>query len=131
MLSSHVATLPAKTIFAMALDEAHHRLFVQCRVPASLLVLATETGKVVESLQGANSDHIFYDGNKARIYVLGQTVKGAEPREACGLLPSGFVGDFDRLKAVVLGRQASLPAPLQRTCRPWIETIRVKSLLGG
>lgn len=81
--------------FPMALDEAHHRLFVQCRVPASLLVFDTETGKVVASLQGTSSDDIFYDGNKARIYVLGQTVKGAEPSVA----GPGFVNVFQQKDA--------------------------------
>jgi hypothetical protein len=28
--------------FPMTLDEAHHRLFVGCRIPARLLVLDTE-----------------------------------------------------------------------------------------
>jgi len=31
--------------FPMALDEAHHRLFIGCRIPARLLVFDTESGK--------------------------------------------------------------------------------------
>jgi len=37
----------AKSNFPMALDEAHHRLFVGCRKPAKVLAFDTETGKVV------------------------------------------------------------------------------------
>src|SRR5215831_3878805 len=37
------------TNFPMALDEAHHRLFVGCRMPARLAVFDTQTGKIVAS----------------------------------------------------------------------------------
>ena len=37
------------TNFPMSLDEAHHRLFVGCRIPAQLAVFDTETGKIVAS----------------------------------------------------------------------------------
>jgi len=57
--------------FPMTLDEAHHRLFVVCREPATLLVLDTETGKQVASLKSQSSDDVFYDANKGRIYVIG------------------------------------------------------------
>jgi hypothetical protein len=33
----------------MALDEAHHRLFIGCRKPARLLVFDTERGHTVAS----------------------------------------------------------------------------------
>jgi hypothetical protein len=55
----------------MTLDEAHHRLFVGCRTPASLLVFDTESGKTVASLETLSSDDIFYDASKGRIYVVG------------------------------------------------------------
>ncbi len=57
--------------FPMTLDEAHHRLFVGCRTPASLLVFDTESGKTVASLETLSSDDIFYDASKSRIYVIG------------------------------------------------------------
>ena len=57
--------------FPMALDESHHRLFVACREPQSLLVFDTETGKSLASLETVVSDDIFYDASKGRIYVLG------------------------------------------------------------
>ena len=57
--------------FPMALDEAHHRLFVGCREPQSLLAFDTDTGKQVAFLPSVVSDDIFYDASKGRIYVLG------------------------------------------------------------
>jgi DNA-binding beta-propeller fold protein YncE len=56
--------------FPMTLDEAHHRLFVGCRTPARLLVLDTESGKTVASLETGSSDDIFYDASKGRVYVI-------------------------------------------------------------
>jgi DNA-binding beta-propeller fold protein YncE len=60
----------AGTNFPMALDEEHHRLFVAARRPARLLVLDTESGKVIASLPGAaDTDDIAYDATRKRIYV--------------------------------------------------------------
>jgi hypothetical protein len=56
--------------FPMTLDEAHHRLFVGCRIPARLLVFDTESGKTVASLETGSSDDIFCDASKLRIYVI-------------------------------------------------------------
>ena len=70
-----VATWPIKGAsenFPMALDEADHRLFVGTRSPARLLVLDTETGKIVADLDsGGDADDIFYDAKAKRIYVSG------------------------------------------------------------
>lgn len=58
--------------FPMALDEAHHRLFLGCRQPARLLVLDTDTGKVVTEMECAgDTDDVFYDAKNKRIYVSG------------------------------------------------------------
>jgi DNA-binding beta-propeller fold protein YncE len=58
--------------FPMALDEADHRLFVGCRRPAKLLVLDTETGKTVASLDiVGDTDDLFYDAANKRLYVSG------------------------------------------------------------
>jgi len=60
----------AGTNFPMALDEEHHRLFVAARRPARLLVLNTDTGKVIADLPGAaDSDDMAYDVTRKRIYV--------------------------------------------------------------
>src|SRR6266446_6574073 len=61
------------TNFPMALDEAHHRLFVGCRMPARLAVFDTETGKIVASPTIVeHTDDLFFDANKGRIYILGE-----------------------------------------------------------
>ena len=61
------------TNFPMSLDEAHHRLFVGCRIPARLAVFNTETGKIVASpAMVEHSDDLFYDASKGRVYVLGE-----------------------------------------------------------
>jgi DNA-binding beta-propeller fold protein YncE len=61
------------TNFPMALDEAHQRLFVGCRMPARLAVFDTETGKVVASPAIVeHTDDLFFDASKGRIYILGE-----------------------------------------------------------
>jgi len=58
--------------FPMALDEADHRLFIGCRSPAKLLVLDTETGKTVATVDiVGDTDDLFYDAANKRIYVSG------------------------------------------------------------
>jgi DNA-binding beta-propeller fold protein YncE len=62
----------ASANYPMALDEAHHRLFVGTRQPPRLIVLNTETGKVVASLETeADVDDVFHDAVRRRIYVIG------------------------------------------------------------
>jgi YVTN family beta-propeller protein len=72
---SVIATWPirdASSNFPMALDEHHHRLFIACRQPAKLLVLDTETGKVVASTDcPGDADDLFYDRDRSRLYVTG------------------------------------------------------------
>jgi hypothetical protein len=61
------------TNFPMSFDEAHHRLFVGCRIPAKLVVFDTETGKIVASpAMVEHTDDLFYDASKGRVYVLGE-----------------------------------------------------------
>jgi DNA-binding beta-propeller fold protein YncE len=56
--------------FPMALDEAHHRLFVGCRRPPLLDVLDTETGREVTSIEiPGDTDDVWYDASDKRIYV--------------------------------------------------------------
>lgn len=56
----------------MAYDEPHRRLFVVCRKPGTLLVMDSDTGKIVASLPAAErSDDIAFDPAKGRIYVPG------------------------------------------------------------
>ena len=58
--------------YPMALDEANHRLFVVCRIPARLVVLDTLTGKVVQTVSAVGDcDDVFYDSARKRIYAIG------------------------------------------------------------
>jgi YVTN family beta-propeller protein len=66
------ATGEAKANFPMALDEANHRLFIGGRKPAKLIVIDTESGKVVASIDVAgDTDDLFYDAANKRIYISG------------------------------------------------------------
>ena len=57
--------------FAMALDEAKHRLFVATRRPAALLIYDTETGKRVSSVPiGGDADDLFFDGERKQVYAI-------------------------------------------------------------
>jgi DNA-binding beta-propeller fold protein YncE len=113
--------------YAMALDEADHRLFVVSRVPARLVVMDTATGKVVQRLAAVGDcDDVFFDQTHKRIYATGgegaisvfeqqdadhyremarvPTVKGART--------SFFSPDLGRLY-VGVRRQGSAPAAIQ------------------
>jgi DNA-binding beta-propeller fold protein YncE len=58
--------------YPMALDEGRHRLFVGTRQPARLVVLDTDTGRVVATLETeADVDDIFHDATRRRVYVIG------------------------------------------------------------
>ncbi len=57
--------------FPMALDEANHRLFVGCRLPAKLVVLNTESGDIVAKIDiSGDPDDVFYDSKRHRIYAI-------------------------------------------------------------
>jgi DNA-binding beta-propeller fold protein YncE len=54
----------------IALDEAHHRLFVGVRQPAELIVFDTTTGRPVAKVaMNSDTDDLFYDATHKRIYV--------------------------------------------------------------
>jgi DNA-binding beta-propeller fold protein YncE len=60
----------AKHLIAMAFDEADHRLFVTTRTPGKLIVLDTDSGKVVTSLPCVgDNDDMAYDSASKRIYI--------------------------------------------------------------
>jgi DNA-binding beta-propeller fold protein YncE len=61
----------ARANFPMALDESSGRLFVGARKPAVVLVYDTASGKVVANLTiGQDTDDIFYDTARKRLYVI-------------------------------------------------------------
>jgi YVTN family beta-propeller protein len=58
--------------FAMALDETHQRLFVVCQRPARMLVLDTDSGVTVASMQTVgDAEDVSYDPIHGRVYVSG------------------------------------------------------------
>jgi len=57
---------------AMTSDEASHRLFVVTRNPGKLVVLDSNSGKVIADLPAVNLvDDISYDAKRKRIYLAG------------------------------------------------------------
>jgi DNA-binding beta-propeller fold protein YncE len=65
-------TAGAFSNYPMALDEEDHRLFIVCRLPARLVVMDTNTGKVIEKLPViGDSDDVFYDKARKRVYATG------------------------------------------------------------
>ncbi len=57
---------------AMGLDEANHRLFVVTRSPGKLIVLNSDTGKVVADLPAVGMvDDMSYDALHKRLYLAG------------------------------------------------------------
>lgn len=92
---AHWPVTQATANYPMALDEAKHRLFIGCRSPARVLVLDTDTGKVVTEMDCAgDTDDVFYDAKNKRIYVSG----GA-----------GFVSVFAQLDADKYQPVAKIP----------------------
>jgi DNA-binding beta-propeller fold protein YncE len=82
---------------AMALDEADHRLFVVTRNPGKLIVLDSDTGKVVTSVAAVGMvDDMVYDAKQKRIYVAGDqfvdvfTQKDADHYDRLGRIPGSF-----------------------------------------
>jgi DNA-binding beta-propeller fold protein YncE len=60
--------------YPMALDEAHHRIFVFCRnSPGYVSVIDTESGKQVTTIPAtpqSSSDDMYYDPSNGRLYVV-------------------------------------------------------------
>ena len=58
--------------FPMALDEAHHRLFVATRMPPRLVVFDTPSGRLVTALPAVqDADDLYYDSARKRVYIPG------------------------------------------------------------
>lgn len=98
---------------AAAVDEAHHRLFVGSRMiphegqlggghqhePGKLVVMNTETGKVVQALDSVGGvDNVDFDAATGRIYFTGTTgtvavFKEVDPDhvELVGKVPTGAI----------------------------------------
>jgi DNA-binding beta-propeller fold protein YncE len=103
-------TLRATANYPLALDEAGGRLFVGTRKPAHVVVLDARDGHVITSFPCVgDTDDLFYDGARARLYVSGG---------------EGFVDVFD---ASAAGRYLQLAhvatAPGARTSL-WVPELR-------
>jgi DNA-binding beta-propeller fold protein YncE len=109
--------------FPMALDEADHRLFVGCRIPARLLVFDTDTGNKIATLTlHGDCDDLFYDAGRKQIYascgeafldVFRQTDSDHYSLEqsvstASGARTAFFGGDFIYLAVPRRGEQNAL-----------------------
>lgn len=101
-----------KPFYPMALDATNHRLFIGSRNPAKLVVLDTESGKIVTSVEGVgHTDDLWYDPAHKRIYMSGGDGEIgvfdqrdadhypliAKIRSTPGASTSFFVPDFNRL----------------------------------
>jgi hypothetical protein len=74
----------ARANFPMALDEADRRLFIGCRSPAKLLVMNTETGQTIATVEiVGDTDDLFYDAANKRIYVSGSEGEITVRRNNC------------------------------------------------
>jgi DNA-binding beta-propeller fold protein YncE len=91
--------LPAgdKLNVAMAFDEAAHRLFVVTRNPGKLMVLNSDTGKVVASVAAVGMvDDMAFDAKQKRIYVAGDQFvdvfyqEDADHYNRLGRIPGSF-----------------------------------------
>jgi YVTN family beta-propeller protein len=60
----------ARANFPMALDVDNHRLFIGCRNPAKLLVINSENGNTIATIDiDSDTDDIFYDSSSKQIFV--------------------------------------------------------------
>jgi DNA-binding beta-propeller fold protein YncE len=96
-----IATWPVaqegKKPTAIAFDEDGHRLFIGTRDPGKLIVLNTESGKIVSSLPAAAMvDEMAYDAQHKRLYFAGtmfidvfEQGAGGQYQQA-GHIPSSF-----------------------------------------
>lgn len=122
--------------FPMALDESGHRLFVATRAPARLAVYDTGSGRCVATVATVqDSDDLYYDAARKRIYVVGGEgyisvirQKDADHYEFLAKVPSavgartaGYFGKgrkgFDRFYVAV-------PARADHGAEVWIYTVQ-------
>jgi len=129
--------LTMESNFPMALDEADHRVFVATRSPARMAVFDTTSGHLVAALPCVqDSDDLYYDSARKRIYVAGgegfisvfqqkdadSYVPLAKIPTAVGARTAGYVGKigkkgFDRFYLAV-------PARAKRGAEIWIYTVQ-------
>ncbi len=96
--------------FPMALDEPNHRLWIATRNPPRAVVVDTQSGKIIASLEcAADPDDIFCDTARRRVYL------------SCG---EGVVDVFEQQESGGGRRIARIPtAPGARTCL-WVPELK-------
>ena len=89
---------------AMALDEASHRLFVVTRKPGKLIVLNSDSGKVIADLPAVGFvDDMSYDAKRKRLYLAGdQFVDVFEQKDADHYVPLAKIPGSFRAKTGIL-----------------------------
>jgi hypothetical protein len=96
-----IATWPiaqeGKKPTAIGFDEDGHRLFVGTRDPGKLIVLNSDSGKVVSSMAAAAMvDDLVYDGQRKRLYFAGTLFtdvfqqNDADHYDQAGHIPTAF-----------------------------------------
>ncbi len=104
LLASWSTAQEAKKPSTIALDEADHRLFVGTRDPGKLIVLDSDSGKIVTTLSGpAMADDMAYAPALKRIYLSGsEFIDVFEQRDADHYEPIGHVPSSFRAKTAIL-----------------------------
>jgi DNA-binding beta-propeller fold protein YncE len=123
---------PADRAYPLAVDEAHHRLFLGCRRKPSIVVLDSETGKEVTSVAiPEDVDDLFYDAKNRRLYascgagslaVVRQ--RDADHYEKLETIPTGklartcFFDPAGQCLYLLVPRQKAEEGPTVRVYRP-------------
>ena len=87
-----------KNFASMALDEVDHRLFVHARDPGKVLVIDSESGKLITSLPCVGDyDDAIYDPGTRRLYLIGtpflkvfQKSEEGDRYDTLGQVPTAF-----------------------------------------
>ncbi len=89
---------------AIAFDEGGHRLFIGTREPGKLVVLNTDSGKVVSSVPAAAMvDDMAYDSDRKRLYFAGSLfIDVFQQRDADHYDPVGHIPTSFRAKTAIL-----------------------------
>lgn len=129
--------LTLESNFPMALDEADRRLFIATRVPPRMAVVSAESGRVLAALPCVqDSDDIYYDAARKRIYVTGGEgyisvfqQKDADHYDLLAKVPSALgartAGYFGKIGKKAFERlYVAVPARAKREAEVWIYTVQ-------
>jgi DNA-binding beta-propeller fold protein YncE len=99
--------------FSMAVDEKNKRVFIVCRNPAKVLVLDSDTGKTITTVDCVgDADDAFYDVDRKRVYISGgaggvsviaqKDADHYEPIETVKTAPGSRTSFFDPHTSLIL-----------------------------